>query len=494
MLSGRAMNFQTKRLLGSFGPSRRRVKADGADLPCTTVWWKVHARGVMAFARFPDGFEWGAATAAYQIEGAAHEDGKGDSIWDTFCRTPGRVENGDTGEVACDHYHRYREDVALMKRLGLQTYRFSVAWPRALPSGSGTPNERGLAFYDRLVDELLGAGIKPCATLYHWDLPQALQDRGGWAERDTAQRFADYAALIFDRLGDRVTRFITHNEPIVTAMLGYRTGVLAPGIRDIRLAGRAIHHLLLSHGLAVAAFRASTVGGRGGEIGITHANTSYEPADASASAAEACELARDFDTRTWHGPIYGRGYPKSVLHHYESRGAALPIERDDLELIAAPTDFLGVNLYTRMRVLRDTARGVGYREAPALLPTTPMGYEAAPHALGDFLRFVSAEYGRPKIYVTENGVCDNTEAHNGVVNDHARTELLRGFLLGMHSAIADGAADVRAYYVWSLLDNFEWAFGYSKRFGIVHTDFATLARTPKLSADFYAGVIRNHGV
>jgi len=445
----------------------------------------------MALAKFPEGFEWGAATAAYQIEGAVDEDGRGVSIWDTFCKQPGRVQNGDSGERACDHYHRYRDDVALMKRLGLQSYRFSIAWPRVLPTGSGAFNPRGLAFYERLIDELLGAGIRPCATLYHWDLPQPLQDRGGWAERDTARRFADYAALVFDRLGDRVDRFITHNEPLITAMMGYRTGVLAPGIANVGQAGRAIHHLLLSHGLAVAAYRES---GRRGEIGITHADTSYEPAEASDAAREACELARDFDTRTWHGPIFGRGYPRSVLHYYESRGAALPIERDDLELIAAPTDFLGVNLYTRLRVLRDPSRGVGYRVAPPILPTTPMGYEAAPHALGDFLRFVSAEYARPKIYVTENGVCDNTEPSQGVVDDVDRTELLRGFLRSMHGAIADGSANVRAYYVWSLLDNFEWAFGYSKRFGIVYTDFQTQARIPKRSAEFYAAVIRDHGL
>ena len=445
----------------------------------------------MAFLEFPKGFQWGAATAAYQIEGAAREDGKGLSIWDVFCQQPGRVQERDTGDVACDHYHRYRDDVALMKRLGLQTYRFSVSWPRVQPFGAGEANERGLDFYSRLVDELLAAGIQPCLTLYHWDLPQALQDLGGWAERTTAQRFADYAALVYRRLGDRVTRFITHNEPIVTSMMGYRAGVLAPGIRDVRLAGRAIHHLLLSHGLAVAAFRASGVRG---EIGITNANTSYEPADSTDESRAACELARDFDTRTWHGPVYGRGYPKSVLAYYERNSAALPIEADDLRAIAAPTDFLGVNLYSRRQVLADRTRGVGYRNAPPTLPLLPMGYESAPFALGDFLRFVSAEYGKPKIYVTENGVCDNTAPAGGAVDDVERTELLRGFIAGMHAAIRDGAADVRAYYVWSLLDNFEWAFGYSKRFGIVWTDFQTQARIPKHSAAFFSELIRRNGL
>jgi beta-glucosidase len=359
-----------------------------------------------------------------------------------------------------------------------------------LPFGFGRANEKGLEFYDRLVDALLRAGIRPAVTLYHWDLPQALQDLGGWANRETARHFADYASLVFGRLGDRVSRWITHNEPIVTAMMGHRAGVLAPGIRDLRITARVVHHLLLSHGLAVQALRAS---GRTGEVGITHANTSYEPVDASPESARAVELARDFDTRLFHGPVYGRGYPESVVRYYESRGAPFPIERGDLEAIAVPTDFLGVNLYSRARVRLDAERGVGFREAEPELPTTPMGYEKAPWALGDFVRLATKEYGRPKIYVTENGVCDNTAPAGGAIADEGRIELLRGFLAGLRAAIQEGA-DVRAYYVWSLLDNFEWAFGTGKRFGIVWTDFATQARIPKASARFYADVIRRNGV
>jgi beta-glucosidase len=444
----------------------------------------------VAFIQFPEGFEWGAATAAYQIEGAAFEDGKGLSIWDVFSHQPGRVLDGDTGDVACDHYHRWEADVALMRELGLQTYRFSVSWPRVVPFGEGAPNPAGLDFYSRLVDGLLAAGIAPCVTLYHWDLPQALQDRGGWASRDTALRFAEYGALLYERLGDRVTRWITHNEPIVTAMMGYRLGLLAPGIRDLAATGRAVHHLLLSHGLAVQAFRAS---GRAAEIGITHANTSFEPADQSAASAEAVERARDFETRLWHGPVFGRGYPERVLAYYASKGAELPIHEGDLETIAAPTEFLGVNLYTRRVVQRDPERGVGYRPVEPTLPLTPMGYEVAPHALGDFVGFVSKEYDRPRIYVTENGMCDNTPLDGGVCDDRARIELVRGMLTGLAGAIEAGA-DVRAYYVWSLFDNFEWAFGYSKRFGIVWTDYETLARTPKASARFFSEVIRRNGV
>jgi beta-glucosidase len=439
---------------------------------------------------FPRGFEWGAATAAYQIEGAAREGGRGLSIWDVFCQQPGRVENGESGEVACDHYHRYREDIEWMKQLGLQSYRFSISWPRVLPFGKGEPSAEGLAFYDRLVDGLLEAGIRPCITLYHWDLPQALQDLGGWANRDTAERFAEYATLVYRKLGDRVMRFVTFNEPIIFTIMGHRLGVMAPGIADVKVTAAAIHHVLYAHGLAVGRFRVDVPGG---EIGITNADTSYEPADESEESRRAVERARDFDTRLWHDPIYGRGYPRAVLAYYEQRGAALPIRQGDLDLISAPTDFLGVNLYTRARILPDDT-GRGYKHAEPTLPMTEMGYERAPHALGDFVRFISREYGMPPIYVTENGVCDNTPIANGRIEDTDRIELLRGFLQGLGSAVAEDAADVRGYYLWSLLDNFEWAYGYGKRFGLIHVDYATQKRTPKASASWYARVIAANGV
>jgi beta-glucosidase len=444
----------------------------------------------VTFLRFPEGFQWGAATAAYQIEGAASEDGRGISVWDTFSHQPGTIVDGGNGDIACDHYHRYRDDVALMRELGLQTYRFSISWPRVIPFGRGRMNEPGLAFYDRLVDELLEAGIQPCVTLNHWDLPQALQDRGGWADRATAYAFADYAQVVFERLGDRVSRWITHNEPLVI-IWGYAGTRMAPGLGDRVLASRATHHLHLGHGLAVRAFRES---GRTGEIGLTNANTWYEPFDNSREAAEAVEAARDFNTRIWHGPPFGRGYPERVLDYYARRGAPLPIEPGDMEVIATPMDFLGVNLYSREVVRPDPARGVGYQRAEPTLPLTPMGYERAPHALGDFVTWVSNEYGRPAIHITENGVCDNTgPGPDGEVADTGRIELLHGFLAGLHRAIERGA-DVRSYYVWSLLDNFEWAFGYTKRFGIVYTDYATQRRIPKASARWYAGVIAANGL
>ncbi|MEE8556626.1 MAG: GH1 family beta-glucosidase [Myxococcota bacterium] len=444
----------------------------------------------MPWHPFPDGFEWGAATAAYQIEGAAFSDGKGLSIWDVFSHQPGRVLTGDTGDVACDHYRLFRDDVALMAELGLQTYRLSVSWPRVIPFGAGEPNEAGLDFYGRLIDALLEAGIRPCITLYHWDLPQSLQDLGGWADRDTAKRFAEYGNLLFTRLGDRVERWITHNEPIVTAMAGHRVGLLAPGIRDLGITARTIHHLHLSHGLAIEAFRAS---GTRGEIGIANANRSLEPADDREETQVALERARDFEMRLFHGPVFGQGYPESVLQYYESKGAPFPIEAGDLDVIATPSDFLGVNLYSRGRIVPDPERGVGFGEAPPTLPLTDMGYEATPDALADFLRVAWKEYGPLPIYITENGVCDNTPLLDGAVKDNARVELLRGILTGLAGAIEEGI-DVRAYYVWSLLDNFEWAFGFSRRFGIVWVDYESQKRTPKVSARFFRQVIERNGV
>ena len=443
----------------------------------------------MASIQFPEGFLWGAATAAYQIEGAANEGGRGQSIWDTFCRQPGRVRDGATGEVACDHYHRVDQDIALMRDLGLQAYRFSVAWPRVYPFGGGPLNEEGLAFYDRLVDGLLDAGIDPMMTLYHWDLPQALQDRGGWANRDIVEHFETYARTLFERFRGRVHRWVTLNEPLIVSQLGHLAGVLAPGIRSHEVNARVIHHLLLAHGKAVEMFRELDMPG---EIGITNANTAYEPYDESSEHLAACELARDFDSRLFHDPIYGRGYPASVHKFYAERGAPFPIEPGDLPTIATPTDFLGVNNYSRRVVMADR-RPIGFRFAEPTLPVQPMGYEEAPDSLGDFVRWVSKEYDSPPIYITENGRGDEDGTEADMLNDQKRIELMRGFLAGLHDAIESGC-DVRGYYAWSLMDNFEWAFGYSKRFGLVYTDYETLERKPKASARFYADVIRDNGL
>ena len=444
----------------------------------------------MAKLTFPDGFLWGAATAAYQIEGAYNEDDRGLSIWDTFCHQPGRVRNGDTGDVACDHYHRWREDVELMASLGLQSYRFSISWPRVIPFGTGAISEKGLQFYDNLIDALLDKGIEPMVTLYHWDLPQSLQDLGGWANREIVDWYAEYAELVFRRYGDRVKKWCTHNEPAVFTMMGHRQGVMAPGIRSFPIAAKAVHHALLAHGRAVQVFREI---GKGGEIGMTNADTHYEPADDSPETAEAVELALDFGTRLYHGPLYGKGYPETVLKYYAGRDAPLPVEPGDLDLIATPADFMGVQLYTRQRIEADPGRSVGFRNAPPIAPLLGMGYEQAPHALGGFVRWITKEYGRPKLYITENGVNDDTEIENGVIDDQLRIDLLRGFLTGLHGAIEDGA-NVAGYYQWSLMDNFEWTFGFSRRFGMVYTNYETLERTPKKSAAFSAEVIRENAV
>ncbi len=444
----------------------------------------------MTFLQFPQGFEWGVATAAYQIEGAVREGGRGVSIWDTFAHQPGRVHDGTTGDIACDHYRRYKDDIALMADLGMTTYRMSISWSRVMPFGTGDVNEEGLAFYDRVIDELLAKNITPAVTLYHWDLPQALQDRGGWANRETTDAFAAYAKVLFDRFGDRVKRWITLNEPYIFVMFGHRTGWMAPAIADEAVTSRAIHHALLAHGKAVKVFRD---GGYAGEIGITNFNTSFEPADDSPETAAAVELARDFESRIFHGPVFGKGYPGSVHRYYSELGSPLPIQPGDMELIARPTDFLGVNLYSRQLIQPDPGSPMGFRNAPPRLPVLTMGYEAAPHALGDHVRWVSREYGRPKIYITENGTGDHADMVDGVVDDQERIGLVSGFLAGLHGAIADGA-DVHGYYLWSLMDNFEWAWGNSQRFGIVHTDFETLVRTPKRSAAWYSDVARRNGL
>jgi len=377
-----------------------------------------------------------------------------------------------------------------MKKLGLQTYRFSISWPRVIPEGHGQSNSKGLDFYSRLIDTLLASGITPCVTLYHWDLPQSLQYREGWANRDVAKYFADYADLMFRHFGDRVSRWITHNEPLITAELGHRLGIFAPGISDLKTTAHVIHHLLLSHGYAVQAFRA---GDCQGDIGIANANTLFEPVDDRPETLHALERARDFNIRLYHSPIYGQGYPQQVLDFYANRGCALPIQEGDLDIIAQKTDFLGVNLYSRQRVEVGSLDSTGYKIADPILPLTDIGWEAAPHALGEFIKFISKEYDRPIIYITENGVCDNTQEENGTVPDQPRIELLQGFLAGLSQVIDEGA-NVRGYYLWSLLDNFEWVFGYSCRFGIVWIDYESLERIPKQSSAFFGQVIRDNGL
>jgi len=436
---------------------------------------------------FPSTFRFGAATAAYQIEGSTRTDGRGESIWDRFAHTPGRVHNGDTGDIACDHYRRYRDDLDLMAGLGLQLYRFSISWPRVLPEGKGRPNPAGLDFYRRLVDGLLERGIEPMATLYHWDLPQALQDDGGWEHRDTAERFAEYAALVFAELGDGVRSWITHNEPWVTAFAGYGYGTKAPGVRDWPTALAVAHNLLLSHGLAVRAFRAA--GPTGGEIAIALNLYPVYPATTRAEDREAAYRFDGFANRWFLDPVTYGYYPPDMVGEYEARFGHLDFVRPgDLATIAEPIDFLGVNYYSRMLASADGSEPIGVRTPVGPLPTTAMGWEVSPDTFYDLLVRVGREYGLPLV-ITENGAAyDDRPPTNGVVEDLERLDYLRRHLAAVERAVLDGV-DVRGYCAWSLLDNFEWDHGYSKRFGIVYVDYETQKRVPKRSALWYRDLI-----
>jgi beta-glucosidase len=445
----------------------------------------------MSLSRFPDGFTWGTATAAYQIEGAVAEDGRAPSIWDTFSHTPGKTVNGDTGDVACDHYHRWQGDVRLMRELGLQAYRFSIAWPRVVPEGTGPINQRGLDFYDRLVDALLEANITPFVTLYHWDLPQAQQDRGGWANRDTVDAFVAYADAVVRRLGDRVKHWITHNEPWVVSFVGNDEGRHAPGIQDLRTALQVAHHLLLSHGLAVPVIRA---GSAGAQVGITLNLSPGRPTSTSPEDQVAARLADGYTNRWFLDPLYGRGYPADMVAHF---GAAMPqVPADDLAHAALPIDFLGVNYYFP-RIVRSAPHGFAALSpeelAAAGYELTAMGWPVVPDAFTELLTRLHRDYAPKAIYVTENGAAFDDQVVGGQVHDPRRIAYLHGHLGAVRQAIADGAP-IGGYFLWSLMDNFEWAYGYSKRFGIVYIDYATQARIPKDSAAWYRRVIAANAV
>jgi beta-glucosidase len=458
---------------------------------------------------FPPGFVWGAATSAYQIEGAADADGRGPSIWDTFARVPGRVLDGDTGAVAADHYHRWREDVALMARLGLSAYRFSIAWPRIQPGGRGPVNLTGVEFYSRLVDELREHGITPVATLYHWDLPQPLQDGGGWGHRDTARRFADYAALMADALGDRVDVWTTLNEPWCSAFLGHASGEHAPGDTDPALAFRTAHHLLLAHGLGVQALRGSLPAAA--QVSITLNFAQVRGVDASEGTADAVRRVDGLANRLFAEPVLRGRYPADVQADTAGLTDWSFVRADDLAVIATPIDLLGVNYYAPTHVAgrEPAASPAAARSAAAAtpwpacetvdfrdpgLPTTAMGWPIDGTGLHDLLVRLHRDYPETPLAVTENGAAfDDRVDAVGRVDDGDRVAYLREHLAGCRRAIADGV-DLRGYFVWSLLDNFEWAYGYSRRFGIVHVDYATGARIPKRSAHWYRGVIARHGL
>jgi beta-glucosidase len=450
---------------------------------------------------FPADFWWGAATAAYQIEGSVDADGRTASIWDRFAATPGRVAGGDTGEPAADHYRRYRQDVALMAELGLTAYRFSVSWPRVQPHGRGGENPAGGAFYDRLVDELLAAGIRPVVTLYHWDLPQELEDAGGWTGRDTAYRFADYAGLVAARLGDRVDLWTTVNEPWCAAFLGYGSGVHAPGGTDPADALSAMHHLLLGHGLGVRAIRAALPGAQTSlvlNLGAIR-SASDQPAD-----LDAARRVDGLINRVFLDPVLRGEYPPDVLADTATVCDWAFLRDGDLEIIGTPIDALGVNYYQPSLVGAaatpappgpspwPAGEGVAFHPAPG--PVTDMGWPIDPSGLREILLRIRRDYGDLPLFVAENGAAyPDRVGPDGRVVDPERIGYLRSHLAAAHEALSAGV-DLRGYFVWSLLDNFEWAEGYAKRFGIVHVDYETQVRTWKESAHWYRGVIAAGGL
>jgi beta-glucosidase len=431
--------------------------------------------GATAAPRFPPGFVWGVATSAYQIEGAAAADGKGPSVWDRFCRQPGAIADGSDGATACDHYHRWAEDLDLVAALGVQAYRFSVSWPRVQPLGQGDWNPKGLAFYDRLVDAMLARGIRPYLTLNHWDLPDALQSDGGWARRDTVHRFVDYALGMQARLGDRLAAITTHNEPWVIAQLGHEAGVFAPGLRSRAVAAQVSHHLLLSHGLAVQALRQAGCRARLGIVlNLAPVHSATPGADDQARAAlDDGRLVRWYMDALFHGR-----YPADVLQFL---GADAPRQQaGDLPCIAAPLDFLGINYYSRA-----VASAAGsWRAGSTGLPITDMGWEVYPQGLTELLLRLQRDWPVPPLYVMENGAAFPDRCEAGRVHDPERVAFLAAHIAALADAIAQGVP-VAGYMVWSLLDNFEWASGLAKRFGIVHVDYATQRRTPKDSARWY---------
>lgn len=449
---------------------------------------RTYVSELLDLTALPHDFLWGTATSAYQIEGAVAEDGRSPSIWDTFSHTPGKIAGDDHGDVACDHYHRWREDIGLMKRLGTNAYRLSIAWPRVMPGGDGPVNAKGLAFYDDLIDGLLEAGITPSVTLYHWDLPQALQDRGGWPVRDTAEHFAAYASVTADRLGDRVHHWTTLNEPLCSAWIGHLDGVMAPGLTDLTAAVRASYHLLLGHGLATQAIRAAAPGA---EVGIVN---NLSTVHAATDRPEDLAAARRMDGHTnrwWLDPVHGRGFPADMREVY---GVELPEHPGDLETIAAPLDWLGLNYYFPVTIADAPTAPAPHAHSVRRpdVPRTGMDWEIDPTGIEILLLRLTDEYGARKLYVTENGSSyPDAMRPDGTVDDSERQDYLIQHLAACASAARKGAP-LAGYFAWSLLDNFEWAYGYDKRFGLVHVDYRTQARTIKGTGHRYAEIIRGH--
>ncbi len=443
---------------------------------------------IVAIIQFPKEMKWGAATASYQIEGAVDKDGRGLSIWDTFSKTPGKVVNGDNGDVACDSYHRYKEDVAIMKDLGISMYRFSVSWPRIFPNGTGEVNKKGLEYYHNLVDELLANGIEPLCTLYHWDLPQALQDKGGWDNRETIDAFVEYAELMFKEFEGKIKYWITFNEPWCVSFLSNFIGAHAPGYQDLQLATNVAHHLLVAHGKTVKAFRQLGVEG---QIGYAPNVEWNEPYSNKQEDIDACRRAGAWFIEWFFDPVFKGSYPQFMVEWFEKKGVKMKIEDGDMETIHQPIDFLGINYYTgSVGKYAENSGLFDHERVDAGYQKTDIGWNVFPEGFYKVLTYITEKYGQVPIYITENGSCYNDEPDNGVVNDQGRIDYLQQHLISLNRSMNSGV-NIKGYLTWSLLDNFEWAEGYTMRFGIVHVNYRTLERTKKNSFYWYKQTVAN---
>jgi beta-glucosidase len=440
---------------------------------------------------FPKDFLWGTATSSYQIEGAYNEDGKGESIWDRFSHEPGKIKNNENGDIACDHYHLYKEDIKLLKQLGVNTYRFSISWPRVFPEGKGKINKKGIDFYKRLTDSLLQEGIKPAITLYHWDLPQKLQLIGGWANREITDYFEHYSEAVFKELGDIVPIWMTHNEPQVVSCLGNELGIHAPGIKDISTALAVSHDLLLSHGKSLKVYRDM---GFKGEIGIAVNTWPIYPASESKEDRRAADICNSRNMGWYLDPIFKGQYPKLALESYKGEAELPVIQEGDMELISAPIDFLGINYYSRNVIKHDARSKSGMSGVATESEKNILGWDIYPQGLYDVLTWLNKEYNGIKMMITENGrPCEDRVNKDGRIDDENRIDYIKNHLIQANRAIYDGV-NLTGYYLWSFMDNFEWAEGYWARFGMVHVDFETLKRTVKDSGYWYQKVIKENGL
>lgn len=443
----------------------------------------------MTTVQFPKDFKWGTATAAYQIEGAFDEDGRQASIWDTFAKTPGKVLNGDTGDVACDSYHRIDEDVKLLKELGISVYRFSIAWPRIIPQGRGEINAQGLAYYEELIDKLIANDIEPFVTLYHWDLPQTLQDEGGWENRATIDAFVQYAEAVFHKFNGKVKRWITLNEPWCISILSNYIGAHAPGKQDLQAALDVAHHILVAHGKTVKRFRELGIQGEIGYAPNTEWRTPYSTSPEDVMAAQL----RNGSFNEWFlSPVLKGEYPELLVNWYANKGFNVKVEAGDMEIISQPIDFLGINYYTGSLIRHAEGNDLyDSEEISSSFSKTDFDWNIYADGFYNVLTWITGTYGQIPIYITENGACYEADVVDGKVNDAARISFLRDHIMALHRAIQSGVP-VKGYMVWSLMDNFEWAFGYSKPFGLVHINFETLERTPKESYYWYKQLVQSN--